>query len=82
MIYIGIRLDKHHIKFFDNNLFHKIFLVQHRRLSELISLLMGYLVYALNSKPRANKTFILACSFKIFSKNDLCLWNPEDDFPF
>lgn len=140
MIYIGIRIDKHHIKalalaggfepigkfscktkhnlkfqswienlkcdlcenmiafvddfeltqfkhyhkhiFFDNNLFHKIYLVQHRRLSKLISFLMGYNVYALNLTTRVNKTFILACSLNIFSKNDLYQWNPEDDFPF
>ena len=68
--------------FFDNNLFHKIYLVKHRRLSKLISFLMGYHVYAVKSIPPVDKTFILACSLKIFSKNDLYQWNPEDDLPF
>jgi hypothetical protein len=75
---------KHYHKnvFFDDHLFHKIYLVKHRRLSKWISFLMGYHVYALKSTPRVNKTFILACSLKICSKNDLYLWHPEDDFPF
>jgi len=75
---------KHYHKniFFDGQLFYKIYLLQHRRLSKLISFLMGYNAYVLNSTVRVNKTFMLACSFKIFSKKDLDLWNPEDDHPF
>ena len=72
----------HNNIFFDGQLFYKIYLVHHRRLSKLISLLMGYNAYVLNSTTRVNKAFILACTFKIFSKKDLFLWNPEDDFPF
>lgn len=68
--------------FFEDHLFHKIYLVKHRRLSKLISFLMGYHVYTVNATPRLDKTFILACSLKIFSKNDLYLWHPEDDLPF
>lgn len=75
---------KHYHKniFFEAHLFHKIYLVQHRRLSKLISFLIGYHVYALNSTTRVNKAFILACTIKIFSKKNLDLWNPEDDYPF
>jgi len=79
--FIQFKLYHKHI-FFDNHLFHKIYLVHHRRLSKLISLLMGYNLYALNAPARLNKPFILACTLKIFSKNDLNLWNPEDDYPF
>ena len=68
--------------FFNEHLLHKIYLVNHRRLSKLTSFLMGYHVYAVKSTPPVDKTFILACSLKIFSKNDLYLWIPEDDLPF
>ena len=78
-----VQFKQYHKNIFsDQYWFYKIFLVQHRKFMELISLFCMYNAFTLNPVKHVNKPFLLACCNKMIPEEYFYLWTPDCDFPY